>query len=152
MANPIAFQVKKADPRVNLQKRLDAAPEEHAEALLVAWDLLQAMHDQGVLDTMHGMVSAKDTIFATIAKYGKQPEGVSLMRNGISLARVLMTMDPEILDCMARAIASAGQEHKGEEKAPSLWQLMKRATGEDSRRGLSFMTLLLTSLGKTLKK
>jgi uncharacterized protein YjgD (DUF1641 family) len=152
MANPIAFQVKKADPRVNLQKRLDAAPEEHAEALLVAWDLLQAMHDQGVLDTMHGMVSAKDTIFGTLAKYGKTPEGVSLMRNAISLSRVLMTVDPEILDCLARAVASAGHEHRNEEKTPSFWQLAKRAGGEDSRRGISFMTLVLTNLGKALKK
>ena len=152
MANPIAFQMKNADPRVNLQKRLDAAPEEHAEALLVAWDLLQSMHDEGVLDTLHGMVSAKDTIFGTLARYGKTPEGVSLLRNAISLSRVLMTIDPEMLDSLTRAVASAGQEQKGEEKAPSLWQLAKRATGEDSRRGLSFLTLVLTSLGKILKR
>ena len=152
MANPIAFQVKKADPRVNLQKRLDAAPEEHAEALLVAWDLLQAMHDQGVLDTINGMVSAKDTIFATLARYGKTPEGVAAIRNAIALLRVLMTVDPEMLDSLTRAVASAGQEHRSEEKPPSLWQLAKRATGEDSRRGLSFMTLALANIGKMLKK
>ena len=152
MANPIAFQVKRADPRVDLQKRLDAAPEEHAEALLVAWDLLQAMHDQGVLDTINGMVSAKDTIFATLARYGKTPEGVAAIRNAIALLRVLMTVDPEMLDSLTRAVASAGQEHKSEEKPPSLWQLAKRATGEDSRRGLSFMTLALANIGKMLKK
>jgi hypothetical protein len=45
----------------------------------------------------------------------------------------------------------ATKEHQQEKKAPSLWQLAKRATSEDSRRGLSFMTLVLSGLGKSLK-
>ena len=35
---------------------------EHAEALLVAWDVLQAAHDKGLLDILHGMIAAKDAI------------------------------------------------------------------------------------------
>ena len=152
MANPIAFQPLKVDPQVELQKRVAAAPAEHAEALLVAWDLLQAAHDQGLLDTVHGLVSAKNMIAGTLAEYAKLPEGISGIRNLLSMARVLMTVDPELLDSVARAVAAAGQEHSNEEKAPSLWQLAKRATGEDARRALSFLTLTLVSLGKILKK
>jgi uncharacterized protein YjgD (DUF1641 family) len=137
---------------MELQRRLAAAPKEHAEALLVAWDLLQAAHDQGLLDTAHGLVSAKDTITGKLAEYAKLPEGVSGIRNLLSVARVLMTVDPEILDSLARAVAAAGQEHSREAKAPSLWQLAKRATGEDARRALSFLTITLVSLGKSLKK
>ena len=121
---------------MNLQKRLDAAPEEHAEALLVAWDLLQAMHDQGVLDTMHGMVSAKDTISGTLAEYGKPPEGMSLMRNRLAIAcpddgRSRDTRLPGAGGGLGRARTSK------EEKAPSFWQLAKRAkertAGAESR-------------------
>ena len=43
------------------------------------------------------------------------------------------------------------REHQAEREAPSLWQLAKRATSEDSRRGLSFMTLVLSGLGRSLK-
>ena len=152
MANPIAFQPRKVDPQIELQKRLAAAPREHAEALLVAWDLLQSAHDQGLLDTVHGLVSAKDAIAGKLAEYAKLPEGVSGIRNLISTARVLMTIDPEVLDCLARAVATAGHEHSSEEKPPSLWQLARRATGEDARRALSFLTLTLGSLGKTFKR
>jgi uncharacterized protein YjgD (DUF1641 family) len=150
MANPIAFQMK-ADPKVDLERRLAVAPREHAEALLVAWDLLQAAHDQGLLDMAHGAVAAKDEIFATLAKYGRTPEGVAAVRNGIALLRVLMSVDPDLLDRLARAAEGAHAEHRREEKAPSLWTLMRRMTCEDSRRGFSFMTLLVSSLGKALK-
>ena len=133
MANPIAFQVEKVDPRVNLQKRLDAAPDEHAEALLVAWDLMQAMHDQGLLDTVHGMVRRKTRSSARLREYGKQPEGVAAIRNLIALARVLMTIDPEMLDSLARAVASAGQEHarKKRRRAFGSWRSELRARTAD---------------------
>ncbi len=152
MANPIAFKPRHIDPQVELQRRLEAAPIEHAEAMLVLFDLLQAAHDQGLLDAAHGLVSAKDTIFGKLAEYAKLPEGVAGIRNLIGIGRVLMTIDPDTLDSLAKAVAAAGQQHAAEEKAPSLWQLAKRAISEDSRRGLSFMTLLLASVGKTLKR
>jgi uncharacterized protein YjgD (DUF1641 family) len=48
-------------------------------------------------------------------------------------------------------MTSAAEEHKREQKPPSLFQLARRASSEDSRRGLSFMTLILSSLGRSLK-
>ena len=151
MANPIAFKPAPVDPRTELSRRLAAAPTEHAEAILVAWDILQAAHDQGVLDTLHGLLGAKDTIFATLASYAKTPEGIATIRNAIALAKILGTVDPETLDQLSRAMASAAAEHQRETTPPSLFQLARRATSEDSRRGLSFLTLILSTLGRTLK-
>ena len=152
MANPIAFQPKIADPKVNLQRRLEAAPEEHAEALLVVWDLLQAAHDQGLLDTAHGLVTAKDTIFGKLAEAAKGPEGVAAIRNGIALLQVLASLDPEVLDRMVRAMTAASKEHQAEVAPPSLWQIAKRAMSEDSRQALSLMTLVVQSVGKGLRR
>lgn len=152
MANPIAFQPRRADPQTELQRRLAAAPTEHAEALLVAWDLLQSAHDQGLLDTLNGLVSAKDFIAGKLAEYAKLPEGVAAIRNLLSVARILMSVDPELLDTFARAVSTAGQQQAAEQKIPSILELSKRAVSEDSRRALSFVTLILTSLGKSLKK
>ena len=64
---------------------------------------------------------------------------------------ILMELDPEVLDHVSKAMSRATKEHKQEQKPPSLFQLAKRATSEDSRRGLSFMTLILSGLGKSLK-
>jgi len=74
MANPLNFKPLTVDPRTELQRRVAEAPVIHAEALLVAWDVLQAAHDQGILDMMHGMIGAKDTITGKVAEYAKLPK------------------------------------------------------------------------------
>ena len=152
MANPLPFKPASADPRTELKRRLESAPTEHAEALLVAWDVLQSAHDQGVLDAFHGLIAAKDTIFGKLAEYAKLPEGVASLRNVISLAKILGTLDPETLDCLSQSLRRAALTHAREEKPPSLWQIGRRVASEDGRRGLSFVTLMLSSVGAALKR
>ncbi|SNT09469.1 Uncharacterized conserved protein YjgD, DUF1641 family [Granulicella rosea] len=151
MANPIPFKPAPVDPKHELNRRLNAAPTEHAEALLVAYDLLQSAHDQGLLDLVNGMVGKKDFIAEKIAFYAKQPEGIAAIRNLLNAVKLLTQLDPETLEHLTRAVESAAAEHKAEQKPPSLWQIAKRATSEDSRRAMSFMTLVLGHIGKALK-
>lgn len=152
MANPITFKPLPVDPHFELERRLNAAPREHAEALLVIYDILQTAHDNGVLDTAHGLVSARDTIFGNLAEYAKTPEGEAGIRNLLAGVKAFAALDPEVLDRLSRSIVDASQQHKQEQKTPSLWQLFQRANSEDGRRGLSFLTLLLSGLGRSLRK
>ena len=151
MANPLPFSPKPVDPRQELQRRLNAAPVEHGEAMLVAWDLLQTAHDQGLLDLIHGLVGAKDLIAGKLAEYAKLPEGVSGIRNLMGAAQLLMAIDPDVLLALTKAIDSAGTLHNQEGKTPGLFTLLRRATSEDSRRALSLTTLLLMEVGKSLR-
>jgi uncharacterized protein YjgD (DUF1641 family) len=151
MANPLQFKPPAVDPRTELNRRLEAAPTEHAEALLVVWDILQSAHEQGVLDAVNGMISAKDTIFGKLAEYARLPEGVDGIRNLMSMAKILGTLNPETLERFSKAMVAATEEHCREEKVPSMWQLVRRATDEDSRRGLSFFTRLIQDIGRAVK-
>jgi len=151
MANPLPFTPKTADPRTEHELRLRNAPTEHAEAALVAWDVLQTAHDQGLLDLLQGIMGSKDMIAGKLAEYAKLPEGVAGIRNLLAFAKILTVLDPETLNCLANALDVATLEHRREQKAPSLWQLARRATSEDSRRGLSFFTLVLANVGRALK-
>jgi uncharacterized protein YjgD (DUF1641 family) len=151
MAKPIAFKPVTVDFRADLQRRLEKAPDEHAEALLAAYNVLEAAYDEGLLDILHGMIASKDTIITTLSRYAKQPEGIAGIRNLLTAAKILTELDPEVLDHVSKVMASATEEHKREQKPPSLFQLAKRATSEDSRRGLSFMTMVLSGLGRSLK-
>ena len=152
MANPVIFKPLPVNPKLELQKRVDAAPIEHAEALLVAWDVLQSAHDKGLLDALQGIIDAKDTITGKLAEYAKLPEGIAGIRNLLAAAKILTAVDPEVLDRLSRSFTEASQLHTLETKPPSLWQIAKRTMSEDGRRGLSFATLLLTGFGKSLKK
>jgi uncharacterized protein YjgD (DUF1641 family) len=152
MANPIAFKPITVDFKLDLQRRLEKAPSEHAAAMLQAWDVLEAAREAGVLDLLHGMLESKDTIINTLSKYASQPEGVAGIRNLLTAAKILTEVDPELLERISKVMVSAKEEHKQERTPPSLFQIAKRANSEDGRRGLSFMTLILSGLGRSLKE
>jgi uncharacterized protein YjgD (DUF1641 family) len=152
MANPIAFKVHVGDPHQELERRLAAAPREHAEALLVAWELLQTAHDKGVLDLAQGLIGGRDAIATELAAAGNKPESISAIRNVIALGKILAALDPATLDHLAKALDGAARQQEAEQKPPSLWQLFRRVASEDGRRGLSFLTTMLTGLGRSAKQ
>lgn len=151
MANPIAFKPEPIDPHAELMRRVEAAPREHAEALLVAWDVLQTAHDQGVLDLLQGMLGGRDIISGKLAEMAKSEDGIRLMRNMIAAGRILASIDPNMLQRLGKALDYSAQAHAAEEKPPSLLGLFLRLRAEDSRRGLSFMTHMLTELGRATR-
>jgi uncharacterized protein YjgD (DUF1641 family) len=151
MAKPLAFKPNTVDFKADLQRRLEKAPDEHAAALLAAYDVLEAAYDEGLLDILHGLIASKDTIITTLARYAGQPEGIAGIRNLLTAAKILAELNPEVLDHASRAMSSATEEHQREQTPPSLWQIFQRANSEDGRRGLSFLTLLLSGFGKSLK-
>jgi uncharacterized protein YjgD (DUF1641 family) len=155
MAVPLNFKPAPADPHRELQRRLDSAPREHAEALLVLYDIIQSAHDNGLLDTVHGAISARDTIAGKLAELARTPEGEAGIRNLLQSASLIASIDPALLETLTNAIApalaNANEQQRQESSPPSLWQIVKRVASEDGRRGLSFATHLLTGMGKALK-
>jgi uncharacterized protein YjgD (DUF1641 family) len=147
MANPINFVPKPVDPKLELQRRFSAAPIEHAEALLVAFDLLEEAHRQGVLDAIHGAIGAKDKIMGSLAAYSIEPMSINAMRNLLVLGKILGTLKPGPISRVSNAILTAAEEHKSEKEPPSLWQLFKRMRTPEARRGLSFMTRMIAAVG-----
>ena len=155
MSVPLRFKPLPVDPKRELQRQLDAAPVEHAEALLVLWNLLETAHEKGILDLVDGMIGAKDTIADTLARSAATPEGIAGLRNLLAAVKLAGSLDPEqfaqLTARLGPALATAAAEHQQERTPPSLWQLLRRTASADSRRGLSFLTLLLSGLGRSLK-
>src|SRR6266568_3068216 len=107
MAHPIAFTPKSVDPKLELQRRLQAAPSEHAEALLVAYDVLEEAHRQGLLDALHGVIAARDTVFEQLTKYAAEPASVNAIRNLLALSKMLGSLDPEPLSELSQELTRA---------------------------------------------
>lgn len=152
MANPLNFKPQAVNPHLELERRLARAPREHAEALLVVYDILQASHENGTLDAVHGLVSARDKIAGRLAEYAGTPEGKTALLNLLEAGKVLASLDPNVLAPLSDALREGAEQHKRETNPPSLWQLFRRASSTDGRRGLSFFTLILTSLGRSLRR
>lgn len=145
MANPIAFKPAPYDPKQGLMRKLEAAPEAHAEALLVAYDLLQSAHDEGILDLLHGMVHAKDEIAGHLAEGARVQESVDALRNLISVGKILGAIEPETMSCIAAAMSTVN--HKTPDEPLTMWGLFKKVSSREGRRGLSVVVELLTALG-----
>jgi uncharacterized protein YjgD (DUF1641 family) len=143
LANPITALPRKVDPRQELERRLAAAPMQHAEAILLAFDLLEEAHAQGLLDMLHGAVGSKNAIFGKFAEYAREPVSTQALRNLLILGKLLSSINPEEL---SRAIAPTA-----EKDPPSLWHIFKQIRSQDGRRGLSIAATFLSSLGRSVK-
>ncbi|HEX7157871.1 MAG TPA: DUF1641 domain-containing protein [Edaphobacter sp.] len=152
MAKPLSFTPPAVDPHLELERRLASAPRQHAEALLVVYDILQSAHDNGTLDAVHGLVAARDKIFGRLAEIAKTPEGERGLLNLLQAANVLSSLNPDTLDRLSRAMLETAQLSGQETTPPSIWELSRRVFSEDGRRGFSFCTHFLMNLGRSLKR
>src|ERR1700678_26783 len=148
MAAPIRFESVRRDAREELSDRLEQAPGEHPEALLAIYDLLQGLHDRGVLDALNGALSSSDFIMETVVETANAPENIRAVRNLILLSKLLGSIDPDLLGRVADSIPEGlAQASDTSAKAPSLLSLLQKFNSQDSRRGMAFAAGLLESLG-----
>jgi uncharacterized protein YjgD (DUF1641 family) len=151
MAAPIRFQPVPHDPREELHARLEAAPEEHAEALLAVYDILQSLHDRGVLDALKGVLSASDFVLETAVETAKTPEAIRRIRNLILLSKKLDSIEPEVLGHLIDAVPEGLAQTSAEgTKPPGLLALVQKFSSKDSRRGLAAAANILEQFGKRL--
>jgi uncharacterized protein YjgD (DUF1641 family) len=151
MAQPIAFKPPPCDPREALAARLQNAPAAHAEALLAAYEVLQALHDRGVLDLLRGALNAGDQIIEIVVAGVRSPETIKAIRNVALLTNMLAAIDPELLADFTRAIPkSLAQASRDEARPPGLFKLLSTFWNRDFRRGLAAFNDLLAVFGRNL--
>ena len=151
MAQAIPLEVAPRNPREELRARLERAPEEHAEAVLAAYELLGEMHKQGVFDILRGVLSAREEILGTLAENASTPEAIRAIRNLLFWRRILGSIEPEwfrgIFQAIPEGIALATAERN---KPVTLFSLLRRLTDKDSLRGLAAAMDFLQSFGRHL--
>jgi uncharacterized protein YjgD (DUF1641 family) len=149
MAKPIPLELPARDPREALYQRLRNAPLEHVEALLATYDILQGLHDRGVLEMMRGALGSSDQILQILVDAAKSPEVIRAIRNLVVLAKIAGSLETGLLEEVEESL----QTNLSKSTAPeplSLWQLFKKLRSKDSRRALTSLTAVLESMGKSL--
>ena len=131
------------DSRADLIRRVEQAPVEHAEALLAAYDLLERLHEKGLLELVSGLLSAGDTVVNHVVDVISSKEMVTALRCVLVFSNLLSSIDA---DALHAAIADAGKE------TPSLLAIGKQATSADARRGMAAALGLFTVFGAALNK
>ena len=153
MARPITLELPTRDPRAELQSRLQSAPAEHAEALLAALEVLQGLHDRGVLDLMRGALGSSDKVLEIAVDVAKSPESIRSIRNLLLAVNLLGAIDPEELKTFTQTVPQALKLMVQQPGPPGLWKLMRDFLwNRNIRRGLSALNVLLETFGGTLAR
>src|SRR6202023_3950776 len=150
MGAPIRFQPLPRDPREELHSKLDAAPLEHAQALFEAYDILQGLHDRGILAALKGALSASDFVLETVVETAKTPEAIRTIRNLILLSKKLDSIDPELLGHLIDSVPEGLGRAAKRTEPPGLFPLVQKFTSKASRRGLAAAAEILEALGRRL--
>ena len=150
MAKPISLQLPKRDLQQEFRSRLEKAPDQHAEALLASLDVLQSLHDQGVLELLRGVLGGGNKILEIVVDASKTPEAIRGIRNLVIMSKILGAMDPEILKKFTEAMpdALAGAAKAQATKPPGFWESLRILRSKNLRRGLAVANKLLETLGR----
>ena len=138
-----AVEFRKFTPensRDDLARRIHEAPTEHADAILATFELLQKLHDAGLLSLASGLISAGSRIIARLADVADSPPVVTALRTTLILGSVLNTLDADEL-------------HKAMqvgEKQASLLHILKGLTTKESRQVAMIGVNLMNVIGKAL--
>jgi len=151
MAQPIPLQLAPRDPQRELNVRLQQAPLEHAEAVLAGYEVLQGLHDRGVLELMRGTLGGSEKILQQVVAVASGPESIRATRNLLLLVRTLGEIEPALLNDLTRAVPKALVQANAEEaRPPGLFKLLSTFFNKDFRRGLAAFNDLLVAFGKNL--
>jgi uncharacterized protein YjgD (DUF1641 family) len=150
MAIPISLEMPPRDPREELRLKLEQAPLEHAEAVLAGFEVLQGLHDCGILELVRGTIGGGDKILEIATKAANTPEAIRGIRNLLVIAKVMGSIDPSLLEKFAQAVPDAllAADRAQETEPPGLWALFKQFRGRDLRRGLAVVNGMLEAWGK----
>jgi hypothetical protein len=142
MAMPVSFHdFTPRDSRADLMRRLEAAPAEHVEAILAGYDLLQQVHEKGLLDLANGLLSASDTVVGRAVDVASSQQVVAALRLLLIASNLLRRIDIDKIDQLLTPRAPV---------ARSMWKILGQAMSSNCRRGLSTAIGILDTFGGAL--
>jgi uncharacterized protein YjgD (DUF1641 family) len=125
------------------------AHAEHAEAVESAYEVLQLLHDRGVLNLLRGLLGAGDRVIDGLVEVVDSPESIRAIRNFLLLTKFFANIPPEVLSSLVQAATEGAQREKSH-KAPGFFELYRRLRHEDTRHALAVTLDLMESVGKGL--
>ena len=151
MSRAIDFKAAPRDARQELRKRLEEAPEEHAEALLDCYQLLQQLHDSGAIGLLRGIVASGDKIVDSAVNAVNSEKGIRGLRNAIILCKMLGSINPDLLQGFAVAMSEILDSPQAIAEPPGLFRLFAEFRQPEARRSMALVNKFLQTLGTQLQ-
>jgi len=130
MAKPLTLQMPARDEHAELVEKLQNAPVTHAAAILDWYELLQQLHDSGVMSALRGAAGEGGQIVKAVSEGLNTPESIRAMRNLVVLAKLAGEIDPEILRRVLNNVPeSLRNVNARQENPPGPWRLFRSFAG-----------------------
>lgn len=151
MAQPISLDITTHPHQLELLERLGRAPQDHAAALLAGLDLLQLLHDQGVLDVLRGAVGAGGKLSEKLSSAADSTESIRALRNLFLMGKMLSSIDPETMGRIVAAVEeTVGPNVPPQQEVPRLVSLLGYFKHKYLRRSLTLVVRFFAALGRQL--
>jgi len=109
--------------------------------VLAAYEVLQQLHDRGVLEIMRGALAASDDILQKVVDQARTPEAIRAIRNLLFWQHVLGSIEPEWFKGIFKAIPEGLAQATAEREKPiGVFGLLRRLLTKDGLRGLAAAT------------
>jgi uncharacterized protein YjgD (DUF1641 family) len=151
MAQPISSELPPPDPRAVLNARIQSAPAEHAEAVLATYEVLQELHNQGVLEMLKAGLGSGNKILAGVVEVAKKPESIRTICNFLILVQALGSIEPALVSGFVRSLPEAIAQTKAHQaNPPGFFGILSSFRNRNMRRGLVLINSLLEAFGRNL--
>lgn len=158
MAQPIKI-IKKVELTEEQQKAqslesLISEVAQNKDSLLDTLQLLQELHNSGILEAMNSLVKTKEQVAKIAVGQMTREPVTNLINNAMAAGGALTTLDPEmtkkLMNGVAKGLEKADQGLQSNSKVGIL-DLLKVLNDPDINRAIGFGLNLLKGVGEGLK-
>ncbi len=150
MAKAIEIRPRPVPASEETARKLEAAPVQHAEALLNAYRTLQTLHDTKTLDVVRGLLGAGDEVITQLVETATSPQSTRAIRNLLVLTDLLGNLNPDVMHRVGDNLHTTVKAQYTT-APPSLLTIGWRfATSKNVRRALATGVAVLEAVGAAL--
>ncbi|WP_232697322.1 DUF1641 domain-containing protein [Brevibacillus daliensis] len=128
---------------------------QHTDSLRKTMELIEELHESGLLEILQAMVKSKDKMTGIAVEQLLRPNVVTSINNVMALTGVLGNMEPQMTQKMVASV-SKGLKKAGEglekDERVGIIDLMRALKDPDVNRSVAFGINLLKGMGEGLKE
>ena len=151
MAQPIIFTPARREPREELLHQLEKAPNEHVEAMLDLYAILQLLRDKGLLEIAKGILGSGEKVLEIFTETLEADQVVRAVRNFVILIKIAGAIEPEALEKIVHDLG-LGIERAKNGKPPGVLKIINRLRKDPARRALVPVITAIRSAGENLAR
>ena len=159
MAKPIKTiektELTEEQMKMHSLENLLSGVAENKDSLLETLNLLQELHDSGIMDALGSLLKSKEKAAKILVGQVSRKPVTNLINNAMAAGGILTELDPEITGKLAKSMKVGLQKAEEGLKADTklgLFDLMKAMKDPDINRALGFGFNLLKGIGEGLKE